>query len=61
MNLEVRFLKNDDIKETTKLINNFFDIKDLVNGYKKITRNGLNKSIIAVMNNEIIGHILIEE
>ena len=61
MNLEVRFLKNDDIKETTKLINNFFDIKDLVNGYKKITRNGLNKSIVAVMNNEIIGHILIEE
>lgn len=61
MNLEVRFLKNDDIKETTKLINNFFDIKDLVNGYKKITRNGLNKSIVAIMNNEIIGHILIEE
>ena len=31
------------------------------NGYEKITRKGLDKSIIAIMNNEIIGHILIEE
>ncbi len=61
MELEVRFLKKCDIKETTKLISNFFNIKDMNNGYEKITRKGLDKSIIAIMNNEIIGHILIEE
>ena len=57
MELEVRFLKKCDIKETTKLISNFFNIKDMNNGYEKITRKGLDKSIIAIMNNEIIGHI----
>ena len=57
MELEVRFLKKCDIKETTKLISNFFNIKDMNNGYEKITRKGLDKSIIAIMNNEIIGKI----
>ena len=40
MELEVRFLKKCDIKETTKLISNFFNIKDM-NLYINIFRRGI--------------------
>lgn len=61
MKLDIRFFKKEDITETTKLVNEFFEIKDVVNGYNKIIANGLKKSLIAIYNQKIVGHILIDE
>lgn len=61
MKLDIRFFKKEDTIETTKLVNEFFEIKDFEHGYNKIIGNGLKKSLIAIYDQKIVGHILIDE
>lgn len=60
MNVEIRFLKEKDILETTKLIHEFFSLKNLKDGYEKMSQNGMYQSVVAILDEQIIGHILIE-
>lgn len=59
LDVEVRELQKNDIKEVTNLVANFFEIKDLENGYNQILSFYTDyKSIVAIYNNRIVGHIL---
>ncbi len=60
--LDVRLLQEEDIDETISLINRCFHIKNPSQLYKNMHQYSCNgKSLVALYNQKIVGHIFFEE
>ncbi len=62
LEIEIKKLNQMEILEVSNFIYNIFDIKDKCNFYKKNLHYCINpRVLIAKINEEIVGHILIHE